>query len=47
VSFWFAPLVMSLVAILLARAMYWVDVHIPNQLLQNNPLVLTGSVCFL
>jgi uncharacterized membrane protein len=44
VSFWFAPLVMSLGAILLAWAMYWVDVHIPNALLQNNRLVLTGSV---
>ena len=44
VSFWFAPLVMSLGAILLAWAMYWVDVHIPNELLQNNRLVLSGSV---
>ena len=44
VSFWFAPLVMSLAAIVLARAMYWVDVRIPNELLQNNPLILTGSV---
>ena len=44
VSFWFAPLVMSLAAILLAWAMYWVDVHIPNELLQNNRLILSGSV---
>ena len=44
VSFWFAPLVMSLVAILLAWAMYWVDVHIPNELLQNNRFILNGSV---
>ena len=44
VSFWFAPLVMSLAAILLAWAMYWVDVHIPNELLQNNRLILAGSV---
>ena len=43
VSFWFAPLVMSVAAILLAWAMYWVDVHIPNELLQNNRLVLTGE----
>ena len=44
VSFWFAPLVMSLGAILLARAVYWVDVRIPNALLQNNPFILNGSV---
>ena len=44
VSFWFAPLIMSLAAILLAWAMYWVDVHIPNELLQNNRLILSGSV---
>jgi uncharacterized membrane protein len=44
VSFWFAPLVMSAAAILLAWAMYWVDVHIPNELLQNNRLILAGSV---
>ena len=29
VSFWFAPLVMSLGAILLDRAVFWVDVRIP------------------
>ncbi len=44
VSFWFAPLVMSLGAILLAWAMYWVDTHIPNEMLQNSRLVLSGSV---
>ena len=44
VSFWFAPLVMSLGAILLARAMYWVDCYIPNETLQNSHLVLSGSV---
>jgi uncharacterized membrane protein len=44
VSFWFAPLVMSLGAILLAWAMYWVDVHIPNKLLQNISFILNGSV---
>jgi uncharacterized membrane protein len=47
VSFWFAPLVMSVAAILLAWVMYWVDVHIPNAWLQNNRLVLTGSVAEL
>jgi uncharacterized membrane protein len=44
VSFWFAPLVMSLGAILLAWAVYWVDVRIPNEMLQNNRFVLSGSV---
>jgi uncharacterized membrane protein len=44
VSFWFAPLVLSVAAILLARVMYWVDVRIPNELLQNNPFILAGSV---
>jgi len=31
VSFWFAPVVMSLAAILLAWAMYWVDGRIPTR----------------
>jgi uncharacterized membrane protein len=44
VSFWFAPLVMSLGAILLAWAMYWLDNHIPNEMLQNSRLVLSGGV---
>jgi uncharacterized membrane protein len=44
VSFWFAPLVMSMGAILLAWAVYWVDVRIPNEMLQNNRFVLSGSV---
>jgi uncharacterized membrane protein len=43
VSFWFAPLVMSLGAILLAWTMYWVDVHIPNEALQNSRFVLSGT----
>ena len=30
VRFRFAPLVISVAAILLAWVMYWVDVHIPN-----------------
>jgi uncharacterized membrane protein len=38
------PTVMSLGAILLARAVYWVDVRIPNALLQKNPFILNGSV---
>jgi uncharacterized membrane protein len=43
VSFWFAPAVMSLGAILLAWAMYWVDGLIPNEALQNSRLVLAGT----
>jgi uncharacterized membrane protein len=35
---------MSLGAILLARAVYWVDVRIPNASLQKNPFILNGSV---
>jgi uncharacterized membrane protein len=44
VSFWFAPAVMALVALVLARAMYWVDMRIPNEMLQNSNLVLSGTV---
>ena len=44
VSFWFAPLVMSAAAILLARAMQWVDLRIPNEMLQDSNLVLSGSI---
>jgi uncharacterized membrane protein len=44
VSFWFAPLVMSVAAILLARATNWVDVRIPNEMLQTSGFVLSGSV---
>lgn len=44
VSFWFAPLVMAVAAILLARLMAWVDMRIPNEMLENSTLVLSGSV---
>ncbi len=44
VSFWFAPLVMSVAAILLARTMNWIDIRIPNEMLENSNLVLSGSV---
>ncbi len=44
VSFWFAPLVMSAAAIVLARAMQWVDLRIPNEMLQDSNLVLSGSI---
>src|SRR5512143_696441 len=44
VSFWFASVVMALSAILLAWAMYRVDNLIPNEMLQNSNLVLSGTV---
>ena len=43
VSFWFAPVVMSLGAILLAWAMYWVDGLIPNEMLENSHFILAGT----
>jgi len=43
VSFWFAPVVMSLVAILLAWLMYWVDDQIPNETLQNSRFIFSGT----
>jgi len=43
VSFWFAPALMALGAVLLAWAMYWVDVHIPNEALQSSRFVLAGT----
>jgi len=43
VSFWFAPLVMSLGAILLAWTMYWVDAQIPNAMLETSRFILAGT----
>jgi len=43
VSFWFAPVVMSLGAILLAWLMYWVDTRIPDYFLVSSRLILAGS----
>jgi uncharacterized membrane protein len=43
VSFWFAPAVMSLGAILLVMAMNWLDARIPNAMLLNSKLVLSAS----
>jgi uncharacterized membrane protein len=43
VSFWFAPMVMSLGAILLAWVMYWIDGLIPNEVLENSRLILAGT----
>jgi uncharacterized membrane protein len=44
VSIWFAPLVMTVAAIPLARLMYWVGDRIPNTLLAGSTLVLKVSV---
>src|SRR5512139_2710964 len=43
VSFWFAPVVMSVGAVLLAWAMYRLDTLIPNKALETSHFVLTGS----
>jgi uncharacterized membrane protein len=43
VSFWFAPAVMALGAVLLAWVMYWLDGHIPNEALQSSRFVLAGT----
>jgi uncharacterized membrane protein len=44
VSFWFAPTVMSVIAILLSWLMLWLDGRIPNEALETSRLVLSGSV---
>jgi uncharacterized membrane protein len=44
VSFWFAPVLMGLAAVLLAWAMYRLDNLIPNEALENSRLVLSGTV---
>ena len=43
VSFWFAPALMALGAVLLAWVMYWLDGLIPNEALQNSRFVLAGT----
>ncbi len=43
VSFWFAPVVMSVIAILLAWFMYFLDGLIPNEILAESRLILTGT----
>ena len=43
VSFWFAPMLMGLGAILLAWTMYGVDSLIPNEALQNSRFILAGT----
>jgi uncharacterized membrane protein len=44
VSFWFAPTLMALGAVLLAWGMYWLDNLIPNAALQDSRFVLAGTV---
>ena len=44
VSFWFAPLVMSLGAVLLVGAMNWLDARIPNVMLMNGRFILATDV---
>jgi uncharacterized membrane protein len=43
VNFWFAPVIMSLGAVLLAWTMYWLDERIPNELLQGSRFILSGA----
>jgi uncharacterized membrane protein len=43
VSFWFAPAIMALGAMLLAWTMYWLDTLVPNEALQNSRFVLAGT----
>jgi uncharacterized membrane protein len=43
VSFWFAPVLMALGAVLLAWAMYWLDSLVPNEALASSRFVLSGT----
>jgi uncharacterized membrane protein len=43
VSFWFAPAAMSVVAILLAWLVYWIDSLNPNENLQNSRIIFSGT----
>lgn len=43
VSFWFAPAITAVAAVLLAWAMYWWDTQIPNETLRASRFVLAGS----
>lgn len=43
VSFWFAPAIMALAAVLLAWFMYWLDGRIPNEALESSRFVLAGT----
>ena len=43
VSFWFAPALMGLGAVLLAWLMYWLDGRIPNEALASSRFILAGT----
>jgi uncharacterized membrane protein len=43
VSFWFAPALMALGAVLLAWAMYWLDSLVPNEALASSRFILAGT----
>src|SRR5512135_2197508 len=43
VSFWFAPALMAVAAVLLAWAMYWADSVVPDEALQGSRFVLAGT----
>ena len=43
VSFWFAPVVMSVMAILLSWSMYYLDSLIPNETLAQSRIILSGT----
>ncbi|MGL4648305.1 MAG: DUF2254 domain-containing protein [Caldilineaceae bacterium] len=44
VSFWFAPAVMAVIAVLLAWFMYWLDGIVPNEALDTSRVILSGDV---
>jgi uncharacterized membrane protein len=44
VSFWFAPALMALSAVLLAWVMYAIDIRLPNEVLEDSHFVLSGTV---
>ena len=43
VSFWFAPVIMAIAAVLLAWLIYWVDSLVPNAALEDSRFVLAGT----
>ena len=43
VSFWFAPVIMAIAAVLLAWLMYWVESLVPNAALEGSRFVLAGT----
>jgi uncharacterized membrane protein len=43
-SYWFVPGIASILAVLLARILIWVDIQIPNYLLVNSSIIYTGGI---